>query len=869
METKAKYGLQGAFKVDIYDDKDNLVDTTKYFSNFITQSGLKYPTIYSFADCFRFLSIGQGTLANSATGNVAAGRAETTGLQDYINSNGAMTMSDGTYQTGLWMGRDWYLGGTDGACGSIVTNSGPIYFRGWAVPSGGKLTSSAVNINEFMVSPSSGDDAVGRSAFSRVVRSVSIPANSRSVISYQLQVKIANTGITRFEAGTIQTGDANVDNDQGIVGEWDDASGYYKQVHHGLRLVDIEGSTFVPKYGDGMEPSRVSVDDLKCYMSPDNSEFDVSVTGGLQLTESASYSADGLSKVFAGQDLSIIDASRASESDDDYYVVGDLDTLSIPSSDANDVTKNIRRQGSSLPLTSDYRNSVDNVNFNLATTNHLTKAIPISVATPGATGLDSSLINLGDKTVLSSLTINLPYEYSGTRDQQLSRKLFFAPVNSRGHNSRFGSFVFAFKNGVDYYPYVDSLFFNNSGRAQMQHYRTFSGINITQSGSGISAINFTNSQGLGTFTASGVVNSDGQVSENPTGEIDFGVVDHSLTNNTTPGSTDQLYWPEANVAGMEMSPTISSVSYDKSGFSTTDPAFYFQTGQMINNFKISTVESGDSTIPEPYSWTLDYPEESPQESNVNLDYINWNGFYLTTEQFTGLSELTALGLDESNFSGQLGLASSRFSDLRMTGYLSTTGVMKDVTDQVALTGGLPASFLTKFSLDVSGVFFKFKDGDGTERVSTAYRVMNFFSGGLTERLSGLGYTPASGEQFAFGFTGLINDSDGSAHTPVYISAMTGNYLNPSPGYQWNGHSFLSGEVIVSQFQPGSGIWEHNESYRLLPNHGYPQASGAEVYTPINHGGTYPALSFDNTLEMFLDLNWSATCGSALDCTEPS
>ena len=61
METKAKYGLQGAFKVDIYDDKDNLVDTTKYFSNFITQSGLKYPTIYSFADCFRFLSVGQGT----------------------------------------------------------------------------------------------------------------------------------------------------------------------------------------------------------------------------------------------------------------------------------------------------------------------------------------------------------------------------------------------------------------------------------------------------------------------------------------------------------------------------------------------------------------------------------------------------------------------------------------------------------------------------------------------------------------------------------------------------------------------------------------------------------------------------------------
>ena len=340
METNVQYGLQGAFKVDIYDEHDKLVDSTDYFSNFITQSGLKFPTIYSFADCARFLSLGQGTLANSATGNNGGGRVQTTGLQDPVNSNGLITATDGTFQDVQWMGRDWYQGGSNGACGTIVTSSGPIYFRGWAIPSGGKLTSSAVNINEFMVSPSSGSDETGKYAFSRVVRSVAIPANSRSIISYQLQVKIQNTGATSFGSGTFSTGDANVDNDLGIVEEWRHLSGFYKQVHHGMRLVDIHGSTFTPKYGDGMEPARIDVDSTKCYFSPDNAEFDVSITGGKQASEALSYSADGLSKVFSSQDFSSVDAFRVPESSEDYHATGDLSTLAIPSTDPNDVTKN-------------------------------------------------------------------------------------------------------------------------------------------------------------------------------------------------------------------------------------------------------------------------------------------------------------------------------------------------------------------------------------------------------------------------------------------------------------------------------------------------------------------------------------------------
>ena len=42
-----EYGLQGQFKVDVYDRQGDLVDTTDYFTNFITQTGLNYPLYYT------------------------------------------------------------------------------------------------------------------------------------------------------------------------------------------------------------------------------------------------------------------------------------------------------------------------------------------------------------------------------------------------------------------------------------------------------------------------------------------------------------------------------------------------------------------------------------------------------------------------------------------------------------------------------------------------------------------------------------------------------------------------------------------------------------------------------------------------------
>ena len=72
---KTNAQLKGEYKVDILDDKGQLIEEGEWFPNFITQTGLFYPKQYSFADCFRFLSVGGGVspTANSMTTTGAFG----------------------------------------------------------------------------------------------------------------------------------------------------------------------------------------------------------------------------------------------------------------------------------------------------------------------------------------------------------------------------------------------------------------------------------------------------------------------------------------------------------------------------------------------------------------------------------------------------------------------------------------------------------------------------------------------------------------------------------------------------------------------------------------------------------------------------
>jgi len=884
MRTQLEYGLEGAFKVDIFDKDGKLLETTDYFSNFITQTGLLYPLTYGFADCFRFLSVGSSSSANTLN---------TTGLVSpitTIQTNGSPSVQDGRY-----LNKNSYHGSVDGACGTIVSRSGPIMYRGWNIPSGGALTTAAVNINEFMVSPSSGTDPSGKYAFSRVVKSVTIPANTRSIISYQLQIKLLNTGITHFTSGTFITGNANVENDLSIVKEWENLSGYYRQVYHGLRCVDIDGATFVPKYGDGMEPGKRDLSLIKMYFSPDNSQFDVSKTGGLQNNITKAYAADGLYQLSVGHNL----RQSAGLSEAEFYNNFNLTPSDIPDdADPNALKVDIRLNGVAVPKTSNYAQSVAGINYNNTVYDYLTRATPISIATPGATGIDDSVIDLGNRRVMSSLTINLPFNYGSLttgRKKTLTRKLFFPPVNNLGKNSRFGSFVFAFKNGNSYWPMIDCLLYDNSGRALMQHYRNVNAVYLTERGTGIIDGYFTSSPvGSGEFAArfvngpysgafdhilfsgnpaygafssgvnlnSGVYGSTGTAftgysngwgavyGHKQFSGIEYGIVDHSLTANTPPSPSGALYWPTTRDK-IQLGFCVSGLKYLKTGIGViSDPALYFTTSrQMVNNIIFSPIASG-TLLPTGLDWFLN-TVDSPLAFTGNSSPIIYDGYFLTNKKYTGTKDASE-NLNEDNFINEI--SADIFVSGKISGYIYPLTGFNGLIEGVTITSGFPTTY---YPFTVNTGLLNVTYISGLNETSCNVVRANSLFANVTERLSGLGFNTSSGEKFGVFFSGSYGTG-----LPLYLTYMSGAQAG---GYNWHAHSYLTGVVEMTDFLAPTGVLLHTEAFRLLPNHGYPQIG--ENY-PVNFGGTYPALSFDNTLEMYMDLIWSANCGGVAGCIDP-
>lgn len=139
--------LQGQFKFDLYDISGNLLETSNYINNFITQSGLIYPLHFAFADCFRFLSVGSGDIANSI---IPA--SETTGLEipvpelSYIGGRNDFYNKDSTNYA-LFP-----------SCGYRFPSGNVVeLYRGWTLPnnSGGEEGAFKTNgtFKEFMVTP--------------------------------------------------------------------------------------------------------------------------------------------------------------------------------------------------------------------------------------------------------------------------------------------------------------------------------------------------------------------------------------------------------------------------------------------------------------------------------------------------------------------------------------------------------------------------------------------------------------------------------------------------------------------------------------------------------------------------------------------
>lgn len=142
--------LQGQFKFDLYRPNGELIKSSDYVDNFITNSGVLYPYHFAFADCFRFLSVGVGQTQNSISSD---GGFPTTGL--------ASPIADYTY---IGCRSKWDEGkessfytqpGNFGAgCGNINNDSGVSLIRQWTLPdnTGGTFLADTT-FREFMVSP--------------------------------------------------------------------------------------------------------------------------------------------------------------------------------------------------------------------------------------------------------------------------------------------------------------------------------------------------------------------------------------------------------------------------------------------------------------------------------------------------------------------------------------------------------------------------------------------------------------------------------------------------------------------------------------------------------------------------------------------
>jgi hypothetical protein len=857
MNKHVELGLEGAFKVDLFDGNGSMVSTTDYFSNFITPTGLWYPYVYSFSDCFRYLSIGRSTVANSGT--KALGTLGTTGLLDPINS---YQVSNGTSQGANYIDwRAYATGGETATCGTVVTEQGPRFYRAWNIPSGNVVmnepTADGLLIGEFMVSPSSGSDPTGRYAFSRVVRNLFIPNGHRAVVSYQLRINIRNTGITIFSGGTFKTGNAEIENDIDLVSGWANLSGYYRQVYHGLRCVDSLGMTYIPKLGDGMEPSSKNTSKMVWYLSPDNSQFDVNENGSNQTSITEAYKSPGLMGYIRTMDLrnqqsvaaGTISALKGNLTS--LYHSTSLSETTIPASITT--LTNIRVGASNgalmLPQINNYfiaDPSAGTFNYQSRQENS-TKSI--SYATPGWRKFSSFYSDFGKQAVVSSFTDNLPFQATGQnlitgRKKSLTRKSVFSPINSYGYNTRFGSMVFAYANGGTtssatrvYYPLIDVLFFDTSGRSLMPHYRYVTGVQMVERGSGIveSTVFISGTgisgefmrrltprktfQGSGNFDMTthttytslggspqvrfGDIFSGGALNTGNTGLSknfifngtgysgwgavygvvadgqywagrDVGLVDKNLNLLVEPSSSGDLYWPDFNVSS-KLYLKFTGIKYFDTGIGVVEDTDNWFDGRKQIAGEPIFYRTGFFT-PTGVVTSLPYTGDSlimTITGGSDTTQTYVTSGYYITTKFYDNSTGISLSDVKTNFVGDP-------TTVRLTGFVVSSNTIVGKLNGLAWQdGGI---------VPTTNAAFRFVPQLGTFSLPNTIlaisgaivpltRITNFFSGGKEFR----GYPAATGASAFFdGDDTYIFFTGFSGTTPLYVTYVTGSSF-----FRWN------------------------------------------------------------------------------------
>ena len=940
MNTHINYDLGGSFKCDLY-NKDGFVSSTDWFSNFITPTGLMMPLTYAFADCFRYLSLGASTTQSSGCVLNNGGLGQTGLVMPYLNY--VSTEGSQSAQYIDWRGYATGANLETSACGTVIDLSGPRLFRAWRIPTGGESVfineaAGGLTIEELMVSPSSGSDPLGKYAFSRVIRNLFIPNGYSTIISYQLRINLKNTGVTIFSGGTFSTGNADTTNDANLVAVWASLSGYYRQVYNGLRYIDALGATYIPKYGDCLEPaSRLAAQSI-WYLSPDNSQFDVSVSGGQPRNVTDSYNADGLSKSITSLETKNLDvytlgtapyAVRQEAYNNDNPIVKGAYPASAP---LGVVEANLRVGSDTaggpcvIPKVNNYKDVGITLNYQKTAT---PEAYAISYATPGSLGFSSAYADFGKKNVVSSPISKLPIVMTGDnlitgRRKTVTRKAVFSPISSLGYNTRFGSLVYAFNydtalpaGGKTYFPMIDCLFYDTSGRAQMPHYRFITGLNLSSRGTGILSCHL--------FLTGNTMGNIYRFVDRNTYRGDGG-------NLLTHPNLSLIAWqnPEATVfkySGLNTAGSIDPNAYGYTGILSVsgllDAGFTSHTGwgsvygTVVDSgfydyrYDLGLTDHSLAALAEPTStgqlyWKTIDGDHKISLAFTGLKYYHPNigysfadtGWFGTRNQIIQKIDFEMVnsadwGTSRSNSYFQKSVTGTNNTD-KYIGYFLTTKqfdssvtpdvvAIKDICiggEDISITGyiisranavaganlkgtvasSVPSQERLLFIPQISG--FTLNSFTGCRRVSTLFS-------GISDR----GYPNGTGD-------GPINSikpgeilnvlfSGASGTKTAYLTYISGTY-NSANLY---GHSYLSGVVSITDFCPPIGTPSHLENsgqdygWRLSPNFTEPTYYGDDIPT-INFGGQYPALSLDNGLEMYLTLSWQSNCGSATPCNNP-
>ena len=898
MITNTECALQGQFKVDIYNKENHLVDTTDWFNNYITNTGLFYPLTYSFADCFRFLSLGSSSSANTDA---------TTGLVNPMSSSNKFSVVDengfsaGFQYVSHWGKEAYHAAGpppdyaTPGSCGAQHHKTGPLLFRGWTVPSGNFFVSKNLNINEFAVSPSSGADPSGSKAFSRIVKPIIIPSGTRSIISYRLKLGL-DYNIRSFSSGTFSTGGADVSEGSQLLETLGNLSGIYRQVYHGFRLIDNQGRTYTPKYGEAMEPSTKKLEKLSLYLSPLYSQFSINENGGPGVSSGNGFSGpipyssgSGLYPLSYGH--SIINV-RSVGDETGFYDLNPQEQSTIPEEKINVfgipaytyLLKNIRLKSSDNPFSKapSLENLTSGVDYDFSES--VFAPGPMALATQAEHGYDSSYLDQGFKCSFASNVSNLSFSkaQNSGRTKTFTRKATFSPVNNFDWNTRYGAMVYAYRNGENFYPVIDTLFYNHSGRASsdLDYYRDV-GVSWTQ-GNQLGSFGFTigtDVQNLETYYGGNQANI-GQF-------VNYGA-QGLTTGRSFSVSSGAVYWPSTRVSPQQIKLlSIKDVTYvSPNGLSVSDPNFFFNSGNQIidkvspsynhgglqdgKEFPLAFEESisENSYLGSVFYTGWNYQTDTSYEQNVVISYNGLN--YASIDYSSGIDPATGTNhwmfLNDAPVDSQVyGESTLKFRTENTNGYYVVYDDAYSNRQLLPYGGGIQLSgysngsgiFPVNFTSQtispvdiITGLPYVYNNVLIPKNVA---RVISVDLSTYAKRGSGKGWMTDQFTDFTYG--GL------SGSTPIYVALVTTRARTYGNAFPWQSsltfEHIPSGKIYWTNFQRPTGIIQHTDSLRFMPNHGvYAQDLGNDTY-PLGSGGYYPGLSSLNSLDVYLTTTWSA------------